>query len=76
MGWRLAGRLLPGVVGLGLAGGCRLDTSAGPAGPPPPPLDLAAVGGGGPEPPPPPARGPAPPARPSSRPGGAAVGPT
>src|SRR5581483_5684156 len=51
---RLARRLLPGVVGLGLVGGCRRDAAAGPGGPPlPPPLDLTAVQEAAKSPPPP-----------------------
>ncbi|HEY1381056.1 MAG TPA: TolC family protein, partial [Gemmataceae bacterium] len=52
MGRRLARRLLPGVVGLSLAG-CRLDTSAGPGVPPLPPLDLTAAQEAAKAPPPP-----------------------
>jgi cobalt-zinc-cadmium efflux system outer membrane protein len=47
-----ATRLMPGVVGLTMAG-CRLNPAAGPVGPPLPPLDLAAVDAAAKAPPPP-----------------------
>lgn len=53
MGRKLARRLWPGLVGLTLASGCRLDTMAGPGGPPITALDLSVAAEAAKSPPPP-----------------------